>query len=331
MRAICATASRALELRDVPKPEVSMPGHLIVQIDSATIMPGDKFFLTHPQPNGSMRGGRYDVYGANGAGTVVAVGQNVPEAYIGKKVCVYVSYAQTPEMVGMWCEFAHVPYQSCLILPDHVRIRDYTGSFANLLTVYAFLSLARDDGHEGVIVTAGTSATGLIAASLVRRRNIPAIFLVRSPQARDVLLGFGAEHVLVTAERGFQDRLSALAARLDTTAVFDGVGGELLSRTLPSLPMGSTIYVYGLVGGATPAEVTAELIISHKLTLRHFSSLETPTVEDPVKRAAAIRDIETLIDDRMFKTRIGQEFSFEQFQEAIAYNGPPGARAVLVA
>jgi len=331
MRAICTTASRALELRDIPKPEVPVPGHLIVQMDSAAIMPGDRFFLTHPQPNGSMRGGRFGVYGANGAGTVVAVGQDVPDRYIGKKVCVYVSYAQTPETVGMWCEFAHVPYHSCLILPDHVRIRDYTGSFANALTVYAFLSLVREDGHKGVIVTAGTSATGLIAASMSQRRNIPAIFLVRSLEARDVLLRSGAEHVLVTAEEGFRDRLSALAVQLDATAVFDGVGGELLSQILPSLPMSSTVYVYGLVGGATPAQVTAELIISQKLTLRHFSSLETPTVDDPVKRAAAIRDIESLIDDPMFKTRIGQEFSFEQFEDAVAYQGSPGARAVLVA
>lgn len=85
MRAICANGSRTLELRDVPKPEEPMPGHVTVQMDSATIMPGDKFFLTHPMPDGSMRGGRYDVYGANGAGTVVAVGRGVPDSTIGKR------------------------------------------------------------------------------------------------------------------------------------------------------------------------------------------------------------------------------------------------------
>lgn len=331
MRAICATASRTLELRDIPKPEAPMPGHVTVQMDSAAIMPGDKFFLTHPQPDGSMRGSRYDVFGSNGAGTVVAVGEGVPESSIGKKVAIYAAFAPSAETIGMWCEFAHVPSQSCLILPDHVQVRDYTGSFAYVLTVYSFLSLMLEEGHKGVIVTAGSSATGLIAASLTRRRNIPAIFLVRSAEARDMLLGHGVENVLVTTEADFPQRLEALAAQLDTTAVFDAVGSELLTRILPSLPMASTVYIYGLIGGDKPIEVTNVLMISKKLTLRQFSSLECPTVDDPDKLAAALKEIESLIDDPLFKTRIGQEFSFEQFEEAVAYQGRPGARAVLVA
>lgn len=149
---------------------------MTVKVDSATIMPGDKFFLTHAMPDGSMRGSKHGVYGANGAGTIIALGENVPDVFAGKKVGIYLSYAQTADTIGMWCEFAHVPYQSCLILPDHVRIRDFTGSFANVLTVYSFLSQALDDGHKAVIITAGSSATGLIAASLTQTRNVPAIF-----------------------------------------------------------------------------------------------------------------------------------------------------------
>lgn len=331
MRAICATANRTLELRDVPKPEAPLPGHVTVKVNSATIMPGDKFFLTHAMPDGSMRGSKHGVYGANGAGTIIALGENVPDVFAGKKVGIYLSYAQTADTIGMWCEFAHVPYQSCLILPDHVRIRDFTGSFANVLTVYSFLSQALDDGHKAVIITAGSSATGLIAASLTQTRNVPAIFLVRSPEARDKLLAHGVEHVLLTGEAGFGDCLEALAAQLNATAVFDGVGSELLSRILPRLPIELTVYIYGLVGGPTPTKVTAVDIISRKLTLRHFSSLEMPTVTDIDRRAAALKHIGSLFDDPLFKTKIGREFPLEQFEEAIAYQGKPGERAVLVA
>lgn len=331
MRAICANAGLTLELRDIPKPEAPTPGHVTVQMDSATIMPGDKFFLTHPQPDGSMRGSRYDIFGSNGAGTVVAVGQGVPESSIGKKVAIYAAFAPSADTIGMWSEFAHVPNQSCLILPDYVRARDFSGSFAYVLTVYSFLSQMLEEGHKGVIVTAGSSATGLIAASLTRRRNVPAIFLVRSAEMRDVLLGHGVEHVLVTTEGDFPERLETLAEQLDTTAVFDAVGGELLTRILPSLPIASTVYIYGLIGGDKPIEVTNVLMISKKLTLRQFSSLECSTVEDPDKLATALKDIELLIDDPLFRTRIGKEFPFEQFEEAMAYEGPPSARAVLVA
>ena len=111
----------------------------------------------------------------------------------------------------------------------------------------------------------------------------------------------------------------------------DGVGSELLSRILPRLPIESTVYIYGLVGGPTPTKVTAVDIISRKLTLRHFSSLEMPTVTDIDRRAAALKHIGSLFDDPLFKTKIGREFPLEQFEEAIAYQGKPGERAVLVA
>ena len=195
MKAICVTEGRTLDIREVPTPEKPARGHVLVKMDSATITHGDKFFLSHPLPGGAMSGGRHAVYGSNGGGAVIAVGDDVPSKYFDAKVSVYKTLKPSAEAVGMWCETAHVPYQNCLILPDHVRARDYNGSFANVLTVYALLTQMRLEGHKGVIVTAGNSATGLIAASLTRRRGISAVFLVRSAKAREALIGSGVEHV----------------------------------------------------------------------------------------------------------------------------------------
>ena len=234
-----------------------------------------------------MSGGRHAVYGSNGGGAVSAVGEDVASNYFDAKVSVYKTLKPSAEAVGMWFETAHVPYQNCLILPDHVRARDYNGSFANVLTVYAFLTQMRLEGHKGVIVTAGNSATGLIAASLTRGRAIPAIFLVRSAKAREALIGSGVEHVLLTTENGFEDRLSKLAADLGATAVFDGIGGGLLGRILPTLPANATVYVYGFIDTATPTAFSSVLIMAKNLTLRRFSNLESATVSDANQLAAA--------------------------------------------
>jgi NADPH:quinone reductase len=208
-----------------------------------------------------MAGGAHDVYGANGAGKVAVIGAGVPSDYAAKKVAIYKSLSRSPESIGVWCERAQVPYTSCLILPDDVDTRDYCGSFANVLTVYAFLSEIVTEGHGGIIVTAGNSATGYVAASLVKRRNVPAIFLVRSMSAREELVRDGVEHVIVTAEENFESKLGALASELGTTGVFDGVGGDLLSRILPSLPINSAIYVYGFLGGAVPITLPTMLLM----------------------------------------------------------------------
>jgi NADPH:quinone reductase-like Zn-dependent oxidoreductase len=111
---------------------------------------------------------------------VVAVGAGVPAEYTGKQVVVYRSLGRSPESIGLWCERAQVPSSACLILSEHVRARDYSGSLVNVMTAYAFLEEIAEAGHKGVIVTAGNSATGHALAALARSRKLPAIFLVRT-------------------------------------------------------------------------------------------------------------------------------------------------------
>jgi NADPH2:quinone reductase len=331
MKAVCYTEERSLEVREVPTPREPAPGHVLVNIDSASIMHGDKFFLKHPLPNGSWATARHDIYGSNGGGTIVAIGAGVPERYLDQKVAIYKALKPSGEATGLWCETAQVPFETCLILPDTLRVRDYNGSLANILTIYAFLDQAKLEGHRGIIVTAGSSATGLIAAALTRRQGIPAIFLVRSTASRAKLIDQGIENVLLTTEGDFQEQLRDLADRLDATAVFDGVGGELLGRVVSALPTGGTAYVAGIMGASTATVLSSMDIVAKNLTIKRFSVLETKMLLDPDKLAAATLDIETLVDDPLLATRMGKEFGFHQIDEAMEYDSSAGFRPVLVA
>jgi NADPH2:quinone reductase len=330
MKAICVTPQRGLELRSVPAPGAPPPGHVLVAMDSAIIAHGDKYFLTRPLPGGGMAGGRHDVYGANGAGRIAATGAGVPPDWSGRKVAIYKSLTRSPETIGLWYEQALVPAASCLALPEAAEMRDYCGSLANIGTVYGFLDEIAAAGHQGVIVTAGTSATGRIAAALARRRGMPAIFLTRSAAGREALLADGAAHVLVTAEDGFVAALTALAAELGTTAVFDGVGGALLGRVLPALPMNALVSIYGFLGGAAQMTFDPMLVMDRNLTIRRFANMECETLRDLDRRRAAFAEIESFVAEPPFRTRIGQTFRFAEIDAAMAYTAADGGRAVLV-
>ena len=331
MKAICVTPDRELEVRDVPTPNEPAPGHILVDMDASAINHGDKAFLRMPAIVGSgLAASQHDVWGASGSGRVVAVGAGVPADYAGKPVAIYRSLDRSPENIGLWCERAQMPWTSCLILPDHVCTRDYSGSLVNVMTAHAFLEEITEAGHKGVIVTAGNSATGHAMVSLARRRKLPAIFLVRTEAAREALGRLGAEHVVVTNE-GFTGTLGALSAELGTTAVFDGVGGDLPGRIAPSLPMNSTIYVYGLLAGGNPFSMQPMLFMMKNLTMRRFSNFESRTVTEKSKLVSALKALEGVIDDPMFTTRIGQEFRLDQIELAMGYESPEGAKAVLVA
>lgn len=331
MKAICVTSSRELEVRDIPTPTEPAPGHILVDMDASAINHGDKTFLKMPGAAGNpLGGGQHGVWGASGAGRVVAAGAGVPAEYAGKQVAIYRSLGRTPESIGLWCERAQVPFTSCVILPEHERARDYSGSLVNVMTAFAFLEEIAEAGHKGVIVTAGNSATGHALASLARRRNLPAIFLVRTEAARQALRGLGVEHVIATSE-GFTDTLAALSAELGTTAVFDGVGGDLLGKMVPSLPMNSTIYIYGFLGASAPLTIQSVLFMMKNLTIRRFSNFESRTAKEPPKLVSALKALGDVIDDPMFRTGTGKEFSFEQIEEAMAYQPSDGTKAVLVA
>lgn len=332
LKAICVTSSRGLEVRDLPLPSEPPEGHVLVDMDASAINHGDKTFLARPLATGGyLAGSGYDVWGASGAGKVLALGANVPSGYAGRQVAIYRSLQRSPHTIGLWSEKALVPYRSCLVLPDNVSMRDYCGSLVNVITAYAFLEEIAAEGHRGIIVTAGSSATGHALAYLARRRNMPAIFLVRSPAAQQHLQQRGIEHVIVTADEDFESRLIGLAAELETTAVFDGVGGALTSRIAPSLPVNSTIYIYGLLGGTAPVSLPSTLFLTNNLVVKRFSNFESQTVKNPARLTAALKELEGLIDEPMFMTRIGKEFAFDQISEAMNFESRSGAKAILVA
>jgi NADPH2:quinone reductase len=329
MKAICVTSERTLECRNIPAPEAPVPGHVLVDMVASAITHGDKFFLTRPLPGFPPADG-HDVYGANGAGVVTSVGDGVPADILGRQVAIYKSLTPSAHVRGLWCERAQVPYASCLVLPDQIDARDLCGSLANVLTVHAFLDEIAAGGRKGVIVTAGSSATGAVAAALSRIRGVTAIFIVRSMSAREVLLAHGVRHVVVSTQDGFEAELGSLAAELDATTIFDGVGGDLLTRLLPHLPMNSIVRIYGFLGGMVPFALPSPLLMARNLTFRRFTVLESPLVTDPARLAAALSEIEKIIGEPLFRTRIGDEFRLDEIDQAMSYRSTGGGRALLV-
>lgn len=253
----------------------------------------------------------------------------MPAYYADRKVAIYRGLQVREPILGLWSETAQVPYLSCLPLPDHLDPLDYSGSLVNVGTAYAFLEQAAAEGHRGILITAGGSATGRAALALARRRGLPALVVVRNAAAKADLIESGVPHVLASDERDFTGNLERLAEALDATAVFDGVGGTLVSRLLPFLPLHSTVFCYGFLSGPEAMSFHSSLLMMKDLTIRRFSNFESPSVRDPRNLAAMLADLETCIDDPAFRTRIGRTFALSDFEAAMGYDGANGAKAVF--
>jgi NADPH2:quinone reductase len=94
------------------------------------------------------------------------------------------------------------------------------------------------------------------------------------------------------------------------------------------VPQDSTIYLYGFLSDPVPISI-ASLLMWTNLVMKRFSNFESATVEDSQKLDAALADLQALIDDELFKTRIAREFRFDEIDAAMRFETAPGAKAAL--
>ena len=302
---------------------------MIVQMIACGINPGDNAFIAGVFAKGSIPVSRYDICGVSGVGTVTQTGSGVPSAYLGRNVTLYRSLRFSDALVGTWCEEAHVHRQHCVLLPDDVPPEDYSGSLVNMITPFAFLQQVKEEGHKGIIATAGTSATGIAMLGICLAYDVPLISIVRDAASGKQLEALGAKNILIQTDPEFKKQLADMAQRLDATAVFDGVGSALLAGILDAFPRHTTIYSYGYLGGFAPLAMPLGLIMKMDLTLRSFGNFTSKTVSDPTRLDSALAALAGIIREPYFATRVGRTCGFEAIGDALSYRSDNGGKAVL--
>jgi NADPH2:quinone reductase len=208
---------------------------------------------------------------------VTQIRADVPARYLGTKVAIYRSLQPDHSFLELWSETAQFPWQACLPLPDHVDARDYSGSLVNVVTAYAFLEQAIAEGHRGIVVTAGRSATGRAMTVLARRRNMPTLLIVPGASSKAKMHQDGVPHVLASDDPDFLQEFENTARTLGTTAVFDGVGGAFISQILAALPLRSSICFYDFLSGTEKVTFHSSIFMMKDLTMRRFSNFESLT------------------------------------------------------
>jgi NADPH2:quinone reductase len=321
-------SENGLTIENVPRPEKAEASHLLIKMECCGINPGDRAFISRPLPAGSVIS-LYNIYGVSGVGEVIAIGGNVPEIYKGRRVTMYRSLRPSESMIGTWCEYAHMHYLDCAIIPDDVSPEEYSGSMVNIITPYAFLQQVMEEGHKGIISTAGTSATGIAMLGICRHFDFPLISIVRTEEGQAELEKLGAENVVAQNAPDFANVLAQKAKELQTTAIFDGVGGGILNELIGSIPVFSTIFSYGYLGDNIPLTVHLQTLAARGLTIRPFGNFRTKTVQNPVNLEKAINEISGFIHQPYFKTKVGKKFRLEEIREAQAYSAVGGEKAVL--
>ncbi len=243
-------------LREVPVP-TPKAGEVLVKVGASPINPsdlgvmfsiadvgnlkpvgGDLPALEMQVPKGAVprlgnRIGKDLPVGNEGAGTIVAAGDDAGKAMVGKKVCFFGG--------GSYAEYRCVPVMQCLPLADDADLRDGASSFVNPMTAQSMIETMKMESHTALVHTAAASNLGQMLVKLCKADGVPLVNIVRKQEQVDILKALGAEHVVNSADKDFMQQLVAALTATGATLAFDATGGgDLASQILNAMEIVAT-------------------------------------------------------------------------------------------
>ncbi|QDU87934.1 Alcohol dehydrogenase [Pirellulimonas nuda] len=249
-------AVRSLKVvqRATPKPA---HGQVLVKMDASPCNPSDLLFLQGKYGTGKTLP---TVPGWEGAGTVVASGGGLLAWWLqGKRV----ACGNQDDRDGAWAQYMAANAAECIPLKQGLTLEQGATLIINPLTAVGLLATARKEGHAAAVQTAGASQVGRMVVRLAKEAGYPLISIVRRDAQVELLKREGAAHVLNSSNAGFVEQLTDTCAKLQATAAFEAVAGDMTGIVLNAMPRGATAYVYGSLsetacGGVEPLGLVFE-------------------------------------------------------------------------
>ena len=238
----------SLQVRTLPVPQPG-PGEVLVRMAASTINPSDIGFMY--SISGYSNRTLPVTPGNEGSGTVVAAGDGwLPRFMLGKRV----ACAKSKIDQGTWAEYMLTKATVCSPLGKNISFENGATLIVNPMTALAFFELIKKGAHRAFVNTAAASQLGRMLLRMAKKKGIPLINVVRREEQSDLLRSLGAEHVLVSSDADFDQKLKDLTHRFHATLILDAIAGDFTQRLIDASPSGSLILLYSTLS-FKPAKV----------------------------------------------------------------------------
>lgn len=321
-----------LQMETVPTPQPG-PTEVRVQVQAMSLNRADLLWMansyveTPKLPSGL----GYEI-----AGVVEAIGENVTEFKVGDRVSSIPAFSISD--YANFGETALVPTRGLMKTPDNFTpAQGASFAFAYFTGYFALLEIAHLQPYQTVLITAGTSTTGLAAIAMAKKINAKIIATTRTSKKRDALLQAGADAVIATEEEDLVARVMKLTHNQGADAIYDAVAGALSEKLAQAAKVGGHWIVYGLLDTENPGTFPWLPAITRSLHFYGFqvfeftgnSHLGLPGNEVAFARAKAF--IAAGLADGSFPLTIDKEFQgVESLPEAMRYMASNQATGKIV-
>lgn len=303
-------AIRSLKVisKPVPKP---LSGEVLIKVAAAPCNPSDILLL---QGKYGKKKNLPATPGWEGSGTVIATGGGLLARWLlGKRV----AFSAQNEGDGSWAEYCAVDAKTCIPLKKGVSFDQGACLIINPLTAVGLIDEAVAGGHSAIIQTGAASQVGRMVLKLAHLKGIPVINVVRRADQEDLLKKLGAEIVLNSTTKGFENALKTEANRLQSTIAFDAVAGDMTGILHSAMPNRSTLLVYGALSGAHCSHISPLGLIFQEKCVKGFYLSSWIAKKGFWGMYYATQQVQKLIADGVFHSEISTRVPLDQAAKAL--------------
>jgi NADPH:quinone reductase len=230
----------ALRLEEVPEPRPER-GEVVVRTEAT----GVNFIEVY------QRKGLYPLQtpftpGAEGAGTVVAVGEGVATPRVGERVA-------SETLNGAYAELAKTKAERLVRLPDGVEGRLGAAIMLQGITAhYLATSTYPIQRGDRCLIHAVAGGVGLLLCQIAKRRGAWVVGTTSTPEKAKFARDAGADEVILYTEQNFLDEVRRLTGGKGVQVVFDSVGKTTFDGSIDCLVPRGMMVLFGQSSGPVP-------------------------------------------------------------------------------
>jgi NADPH2:quinone reductase len=298
-------ARDVLKLGEVDDPQPG-PGEVLVEVAYSGVNPSD----VRARGGGSKRPFNFarTIPHSDGAGTIVAVGADVPTVRIGERVWLW--NAQWFRPFGSAAERVALPAAQAVALPESVSLEEGACLGIPALTAWYALHHTPDIAGKASLVVGGAGSVARYAVEIAKSRGARVLTTTSVEEKTRYALDAGADLALDYRAPDFCERVLAETAGkgLDYSIESNLAGNAAI---LPAIvAQHGTIVVYGT--GGPEATIPSNAIMQKNIRMQFIFVYEIPKAE----RLSALAGITALLRHRAITKPQTLVFDLDQVVEA---------------
>ena len=235
MKAILMTAAGnadVLQLRDIPKPELPSPHHLLVKLAAAGVNPLDTKLRAKPAYYPDKLPA---ILGCDGAGIVAETGSAVTRFKPGDAVyfCNGGLGGNLGDEPGCYAEYTALHEEYCAAKPANLSLEDSAALPLVLLTAWeSLVERASLQAGQTILIHAAAGGVGHVAVQIAHHLGAHIAVTVSDAKQAGLAHGLGAEKIINYREQDFVQETLDWTQGKGADVVLDTVGGETFLRSL---------------------------------------------------------------------------------------------------